>query len=67
MSEIENLKIDKAEAIQKYRELEETFKKLFSDAFFLWNYIKINMNSPEYYIQNSPEYKEITKTWEFDK
>ena len=65
MSKIEKLKIDKAEVIQKYDELQKSFKELFEDAFFLWNWIKDNcMDRLKVYRE---KYNTVTEKWEFDK
>lgn len=62
---IEKLKIERAEAIQKYEELKRLFGELYEDAWWYQDWIRCNaINKIVVY---RPKFDEINKKWEFHK
>ena len=61
---IEKLKIEAAEAVQKYEELKLMFAELFEDTYWLYQWIYAN---DFFKMKNTPKIKQISTKWEFDK
>lgn len=63
---IEQLKCEKAEAIQKYEELKRLFGELYQDAFWLHDFIQTQApNKLGMYSLKRTKFDKINKTWEF--
>ncbi|MFW9875900.1 MAG: hypothetical protein ACFFG0_22590 [Candidatus Thorarchaeota archaeon] len=65
---IEKVRIEAAEAKQKYEELHQMFSDLYQDAFWLQNWIQEEaMNKLGLYSIKRKKFDEIIKKWEFDR
>lgn len=65
---IEELRIEAAEAKQQYEEMRQMFGELYQDAFWLQNWIQEEaMNKLGLYSIKRKKFDEIIKKWEFDK
>jgi len=63
---IEKLKIERAEAIQKFEELKRLFGDLYQDAFWLYDFIQTQApNKLGMYSLKRERFDKINKTWEF--
>ena len=63
---IEKLKIERAEAIQKFEELKRLFGELYQDTFWLYDFIQTQAtNKLGLYSLKREKFDNINKTWEF--
>lgn len=63
---IEEMRIERAEAIQNLREMEQMFAELYKDSFWMWDWIRtyaINKLT----IRKKEIFDNIQKHWEFEK
>lgn len=61
---IEKLRVEKAEAIQKYEELKLMFAELYEDTFWLYQWVHAN---DFFKMKNTPKMDAIKNKWEFNK
>ena len=61
---LEKVRVEKAEAIQKYEELKLMFVELFEDTAWLYKWIYIN---DFFKMKDTPKIIQIKDKWELDK